>query len=285
MFKKIITLFAVAAVSIATSQAQLQLPAPSPSASVKQTAGLTDITIDYSSPGVKGRSVFGGLVPYNQIWRTGANAATTITFSKDVTIEGTKVPQGKYSIFTIPGASEFVVILNKDVTATADSYKKEEDVLRMNVKPRAVEFRERLTFMFSNYSDTQITVDMEWEKTRISFNVNLDTDAQAKSNIDRELGKSWRTYNSAARYYLDNNKELETGLKYADQSISLKDEWFNNWTKAQIYAAMNNKAEGYKYAMKAKELGDKNPDGFFYKSQVEKAIVDWKSATPSKSKK
>jgi Protein of unknown function (DUF2911) len=285
MFKKIITLFAVAAVSIASSQAQLQLPAPSPAASVKQTAGLTEITIDYSSPGVKGRTVFGDLVPYNQIWRTGANGATTINFSKDVTIEGTKVAQGKYSIFTIPGASEFVMILNKDVTASADSYKKEDDVVRINVKPRACEFRERLAFMFSNFSDNQLTVDMEWEKTRVSFTVNLDTDTQAKGNIDRELGRTWRTYNSAARYYLDNNKELETGLKYADQSISLKDEWFNNWSKAQILAAMNNKSEAYKFALKAKELGDKNVDGFFYKTQVEKAIVDWKSATPVKGKK
>ncbi|HMT29380.1 MAG TPA: DUF2911 domain-containing protein [Bacteroidia bacterium] len=288
MKKNLFTSFAVIALSITGiqhSSAQLQLPQPSPAASVTQTVGLTDITIEYSSPGVKGRSIFGGLVPYNQLWRTGANSATKISFSKDVTIEGNKVPKGKYSLFTIPMAGEFTIILNKDLNASADSYKKEEDQVRFNVKSKPSEMRERLTFMFSNFNDSQTTIDMEWEKTRVSFNVTLDTDAQAKENIDKELGKSWRTYNSAARYLLDNKKELETGMKYVDQSLSLKEDWFNSWTKAQLYSAMNNSAEAYKWAMKAKELGDKNPSGFFFKDQVDKAVVDWKPSSDKKGKK
>ena len=126
---------------------------------------------------------------------------------------------------------------------------------------------------------------MEWEKTRVSFNVTVDTDGQSKENIEKELGKTWRTYNSAARYHLDNNKDLATGMKYVDQSLGLKEDWFNSWTKAQIYAAMKQPADAYKWAMKAKELGDKNPSGFFYKSQVEKAIIDWKPTTDKKGKK
>src|SRR4029078_8235264 len=132
-----------------------QLPAPSPASTVTQRAGLTDIAIEYSSPRVKNRTVFGTLVPYNAIWRTGANSATSISFRKDVTIEGVKVPKGKYALLTIPNLGEFTVLLNKDLNTTADSYKKEDEVMRFTAKSKACEFRERLTFMFSNFNDSQ----------------------------------------------------------------------------------------------------------------------------------
>ncbi len=288
MNKKFIAILALIGLTFTTADrasAQLQLPQPSPAASVTQTVGLTDITIEYSSPGVKGRKVFGELVPYNAVWRSGANSATKISFSKDVTIEGNKVPKGKYALLSIPKEGTFTIILNKDVNISADGYKQDEELIRFEVKSKPVEFRERLSFIFSNFTDSQVTVDMEWEKTRASFNVMVGTDAQSKENIDKELGKTWRTYNSAARYYLDNKKELETAMKYVDQSISLKEEWYNVWTKAQLYNAMNNNTEAHRYALKAKELGDKNVDGFFYKANVEKAIVDWKPAAGTKGKK
>ncbi|MBL0342483.1 MAG: DUF2911 domain-containing protein [Bacteroidetes bacterium] len=286
MKKKSFVILALIGASIFTGKSsfgQLQLPQPSPSASVNQTVGLTEIGIEYSSPGVKGRPVFGALVPFNEVWRTGANSSTKISFSKDVTIEGNKIPKGKYALFSIPTATEFTVILSKDLTASADSYKQEDDQARFVVKVKACEFRERLAFMFSNFSDSQTTIDMEWDKTRISFVVSLDTDLQAKDNIEKELGKTWRTFNSAARYYLDNKKEYETGMKYVDQSLGLKDEWFNNWTKAQLFAAMNKPNDAYKWALKSKELGDKSSN-FFYKEQVEKALVDWKPTTDKKQK-
>lgn len=284
--KKNFLLLLAAPVMFATSAlAQLQLPQPSPAAGVSQTVGLTTITIDYSSPGVKDRKIFGGLVPYNEVWRTGANSATTITFSNDVTIGGTKVPKGKYSILSIPGAAEFTFIINNNASVSVGSYKKEDDIVRVATKPVSCEFRERMTFLFSNFNDQKTTVDMEWERTRVSFEVIVDTDVQAQANIDRELGRTWRTYNAAARYLLDNKKELETALRYADQSISLKEEWFNTWTKAQIMNAMNRQADAYRYALKAKEIGDKNPAGFFFKDQVEKAINDWRPAAGTKGKK
>lgn len=285
MKKNFLLLLATSVMFASSVKAQLQLPQPSPTASVSQTVGLTTITIDYSSPGVKERKVFGGLVPYDEVWRTGANSATTINFSNDVTIGGTKVPKGKYSILSIPGATEFTLIINKDASVSVGSYKKEDDVVRVTTKPVSCEFRERMTFMFSNFSDQKTSIDLEWERTRVSFEVNVDTDIQAMSNIDRELGRAWRTYNSAARYLLDNKRELETALRYAEQSISLKEEWFNTWTKAQIMNAMNRQADAYRFALKAKEIGDKNPAGFFFKDQVEKAINDWKPAAGTKGKK
>jgi len=288
MNKKIIAIVALIGLSLTNAgnvSAQLQLPQPSPSATVTQTVGLTEISIEYSSPGVKGRKIFGELVPFGKIWRSGANSATKISFSKDVIIEGIKVPKGKYALLTIPQPDLCTILITKDLNATAEEYKKDEEVLRFDVKTSAVEFRERLTYIFSNFSDSQVTVDIEWERTRIAFNIKLDTEAQAKENIDKELGKTWRTYNSAARYYLDNKKDLELGMKYADQSISLKEEWFNLWTKAQLSNLMGNNADAYKYAVKSKELGDKNVDGFFYKANVEKAIVDWKATGAPKGKK
>ena len=287
MSKKSITILSAALLFIVCGSrvsAQLQLPAPSPAAKVTQTIGLTEITIEYSSPGVKGRKIFGDLVPYNKIWRTGANSATKITFSKDVTIEGNKVPKGTYALLTIPKEGSFTIMLNKDVNAGADEYKQADELVRFDVKSKPIELRERMTFLFSNFSDNQATVDLEWEKTRVSMNVMLDTDAQSKENIDKTLGGTWRSYNSAARYLLDNKKDLDTAMIYVDQSIKLKEDWFNVWTKAQLYNLMNKNEEAYKHAVKAKELGDKSTS-FFFKDQVEKAIVDWKPATSTKPAK
>ena len=145
MKKKMLTLLVIAGMTAGTAFAQLQLPQPSPNASVKHTVGLTDISIEYASPAAKGRTIFGGLVPYGELWRTGANAATTIEFSKDVSIKGNKVPKGKYSLLTIPAQNEFTVILNKDVNASVGSYKKEDDQLRFTVAPKACDHRERKT--------------------------------------------------------------------------------------------------------------------------------------------
>lgn len=282
--KKLITLFIAGACSISLSFAQMDLPAPSPGAMVKQTVGVTDITINYSSPGVKGRKIFGGLLPFNNVWRTGANAPTTISFSKDVMIGGTKVAKGEYAIMTIPTATDITFILSKDLNVSEDSYKMEDDVVRIKAAVKPCEMRERMTFMFSNFNDEGTSIDLEWEKTRASFTVSTETDAQAMASIEKELGRTWRTYNSAARYLLDRKKDLPTAMKYVDQSISLKDEWYNNWTKAQIYEAMDQKTEAYKYAMKAKELGDKS-SSFFFKDRVEQALVDWKPVGGAKGKK
>jgi hypothetical protein len=254
--------------------AQLNLPAPSPKATVSQTVGLTDISIEYSSPGVKGRTIFGDLVPYDKVWRTGANASTKITFSKDVSISGTKVPKGSYAILTIPGKTQWTVIISKNTTASVNEYKQEEDMVRLTVTPEAAPMRERLAFQFINFEDSKVTVSLEWDKTRVSFPVTLNTDEQAAENIKSTLGGTWRMYNAAARYALEKN-DLANALKYADQSLQLSEEWFNTWTKANILSKMMKNKDAYDLAAKAKTLGDKNPDGFFFKDQVEEALVKW----------
>ena len=276
MKKQLLFLAVAASNFFAASAQQLQLPAPSPKAQVMQTVGLTDITIDYSSPGVKGRKIWGELVPYDKLWRAGANAATKVTFSKDVTIEGKKVAAGSYSLFIIPSMNaEWTIILNSNATASTDEYSQEKDIVRIKTKPMTVENKERLAWYFVDFTTGSATIAMEWEKVRVSFNVSLDTETQALDNIKNTLGGSWRNYNSAARYMME-KKDLEKATAYVDQSLALSSEWFNNWTKAQILAEKKMYKEALVYAQKAKELGDKNPDGFFFKDQVEKALVDWK---------
>ncbi len=267
-------------------QAQLQLPQPSPKASVMQQVGLTDITIDYSSPAVKGRNIWGDLVPYDQLWRAGANAATKITFSKDVTIEGTSVPKGSYALFMIPGKTEWTIIINKEVSASVDSYKKENDVVRIKTTASANEHTERLQYSFTDFDEENVVVNLKWEKVKVTFKVNCATNKQASENIDKALGATWVQYNNAARYYYD-QKNYDKALEFVNLSLTLSDQWFNNWVKAQILNAKGNTKEAYSFALKAKELGDKNPDGFFYKAQVEKALEDWKAAAsaPAKAKK
>jgi hypothetical protein len=277
-------LVAIAAAQLSAASAQLVLPQPSPKASVMQTVGLTDITVDYSSPGVKGRTIWGDVVPFDKVWRAGANSATKITFSKDVTIQGTAVPKGSYSFFIIPSKTEWTLIINKNATASTDEYKQEMDVLRIKATPVAVANRERLAYMITDFSEDVATISMEWEKMNVSFKVNCETSKQAVDNIDKAIGSTWGVYNNAARYYLD-RQDYEKALGYVNQSIGLSEQWFNNWVKAQILAAKNMKDEAWRFASKAKELGDKNPQGFFFKSQVEKALVDWKPAETGKKKK
>ncbi len=256
------------------SSAQLQLPAPSSKASVSQTVGLTDISIEYSSPGAKGRTIFGDLVPFDEIWRTGANSATKITFSKDVTIGGTKVSKGTYSIFTIPGKAEWTIIVNKNSSASTSEYKQAEDAVRLTAKPEVIPMRERMAFQIVDFDDSKGTVTLEWDKVRVGFTVECATDEQALENIKSSLGGTWRTYNSAARYMME-KKDYETALKYANQSVQLTEDWFNVWVKASILSKMNKNKEAYELATKAKALGDKNVDGFFFKTQVEDALAKW----------
>lgn len=283
--KKIVRLAAIAliALQVNTASAQLQLPQPSPKASVMQQVGLTDITVDYSSPAVKGRKIWGELVPFDKVWRAGANAATKITFSKDVMIEGANIAKGSYSIFMIPAADKWTVMINKDVNASADSYKQENDVVRFMVKPVQISHVERLQYFFSNFTEDVATVNMAWETVCVSFNVSVATGKQAAENIDKALASTWTQYNNAARYYYD-QKDYNKALEYVNMSINLSNQWFNNWVKAQILNAKGMTKDAYTYAAKAKELGDKNPEGFFFKTQVEKALEDWKAAAPAKKK-
>jgi len=259
------------------ARAELELPRPSPFAKVSQDVGLTTITVDYSSPGVKGRKIWGGLVPYDKMWRTGANRATKITFSRDVTFAGKPVPAGTYALFTIPTKADWTVILNKraDQAGTGTGYKQEEDLLRVPVKPKAASMRERMTFLFSDFTDEKASLDLEWEKLRLSIPIGVATEKQALASINATLDDTWRVYANAARYMLENKKDYDAGLKYIDQSLSLKEDWFNVFIKAELLAAKGRYKEAYPLAEKAQGLGQKS-ENFFLDAEVKKALADWK---------
>ncbi len=257
--------------------AQLQLPRPSPSAKVTQTVGLTEITVEYSSPGVKGRKIWGALVPYGEVWRTGANQATKITFTKELTVGNTPVPAGSYAFFAIPGANEWTLILNKDFNQNGtDKYKPELDVVRLQVQPKAISHRERLAYLVADFSDDAALLDLEWEKLRVSLPIKLATQAQALANIKAMTDGAWGPYNNAARYMLDSTKDYDAGLQLVDKSLAAKEHWFNLWTKAQLLAAKGKHKDALTYAQKAKQLGEKTPQAFFIADDVNKALKQWK---------
>ncbi|MBK7427753.1 MAG: DUF2911 domain-containing protein [Saprospiraceae bacterium] len=274
MMKKLLFILP-ALVLYVSSSAQLTLPQPSLKAVVTQTAGLTDITIDYSSPAVKGRTIWGGLLDYDQVWRAGANSSTKVTFSEDVMIDGKDVKKGTYSVFIIPrNGSDWSFILNSVATAGEGNRKDADDVVNVKVKPTAVPHRERLAYSVVDFDNDKATIQMEWEKVRVSLPVKLNTTKQAEANLNR-LNNTWRDYNNAARYALEVGNH-DKALGYVSTSIQLTDHWWNNWTKAQVLNAMGKNKEAYEAASKAKKMGDENPDGFFFKEDVEMALKNWK---------
>jgi hypothetical protein len=277
-----LTLAASLALTASAARADLELPRPSPGAKVSQEVGLTQITVDYSCPGVKGRKIWGELVPYDKLWRSGANGATKITFSKDVTLVDKPVPAGSYALFTIPAKSgEWTVVLNKnaDQPGIGRDYKADQDLVRVKVRAQPAPFRERLAFVFSNFDEDKASLDLEWEKLRVTIPIKVGTAQQAVANINKELDNAWRPFANAARYMLEVKKDYDTGLKYIDQTLALKQDWFNLWIRASLLAAKGNYKDARAEAQKSYELGEKAGPGFFLEGEVKKALTDWSKKT------
>ncbi|WP_200883809.1 DUF2911 domain-containing protein [Archangium violaceum] len=267
----------VVALTSLPASAQLELPAASPSAKVMQAVGLTEISVDYSSPAVKGRKLWGELVPFGQVWRTGANMTTKISFSRDVTFGGKPVPAGTYAIVSIPTEKEWTVVLNKELGlyGGGKAYDQKDDVARVSVTPTQAPNRERMTFLFSNTTEDQTSLDLEWGTLRVSVPVKTDTSKYAQANIQDAVNGAWRSLANAARYVADTSKDYTTALGYADDSLAIQSHWFNNWIKADILARTGKYAEARKFAQTAWDLGQKDQN-FFYKDLVAKALQDWK---------
>jgi len=264
-----------------SASAQLEMPQPSPSAMIKQTVGLTDITIDYSSPAMRGREIFGKLVPYGEIWRTGANKATAITFSEDVTIAGKKVEAGSYAVFTIPNENEWTIILNKNTEQWgAGKYDEQEDAIRLTAKPsKAPMTFQRMTFMIEALENHTAQISLFWANTQVSFMVDANPVAKVVSTIESTMKQAdnlWYTYAQSAEYYLENGQSKEQAQEWIEKSISLNDHFYNNWIKARILVARNNtggvsSSAGVAVAMvkKAMEMGEKENTNFYKRLKPE----------------
>jgi len=273
-----ILLAASLAASVPAAAQTLDVPAPSPLAKVEQRVGITDFAIEYSSPGVKGRTIWGGLVPYDELWRTGANAATKLTASRDFTFGGQQVPAGTYSVFTIPTASSWTVVLNENTRLNGtNGYDEAQDAARATVRPETVPARERMTFLFSDTTDGATRLDLEWAGLRVSVPITVDTPGHVQAGIDQALGGAWRPHYTAGRYLLENGGDVDTAIRYLDTSISVQPTWWSYWFRAQALAKKGSSADAVASAQKAQELGkgDNIFEGFF-KEDVQKAIDGWK---------
>jgi len=274
----VIAVLTLAAPAIAQPPPAPRLPQASPASKVEQNVGVGNFVVAYSSPGVKGRTVFGELVPYGETWRTGANAATTIEADQDFTFGGKPIPAGKYSLYTIPTKTTWTVALNKNPTAGGvRGYDAKDDVARITVTPSEAPKRERLTFLFAETTDDGTRLDLEWDTVRVSVPITVDTAKLTKTNIDKALDEAWRPHFASARYLLDSGGDLGQALGYVDTSIAIKPTWWNNWVRAQILAKQGKKADAIAAAEKAQTLG-KGDDIYqqFFQSQVATAIADWK---------
>ena len=278
--KKILTSLAVLATIAAGAQ---DLPQPSPSTHLEQRVGLTDITLDYSRPSVNGRVIFGDLVPFGSHWRAGANQNTKVTFSKPVTIAGTDVAAGTYSLSLIPNKGTWTVILNtKTDMWGVDGYSQEQDVLRVEVTPQAIAPVETMRLSLENITVSNAEIVLDWSDVRIALPVELNTMELATANIDAAIAaepENWRVYRNAANFYNQNNIELATALTYMEKSIALNpDSWYSYYLYAQVLAKNDRKKEAKKAASKALEMGRaesaKNNAPFNYADTIKRFVSD-----------
>ena len=207
----IATAILFACFSLSSNAQSLKVPPLSTTQTIEQELGLGKITLTYSSPDVRGRKIFGGLEQWGTVWRTGANSATIIKFSDDVTIEGNKVPAGEYGLFSIPDQNEWTIILNKTAHQWgAYEYIQADDFLRFKVKSaNHTDPLETMTFQFKNVDQTKCELEFCWDKVSFAFHISTDPDAKVMANIDEVMNKDSKPYFTAALYYYENNKDLK----------------------------------------------------------------------------
>jgi hypothetical protein len=252
--------------TLATAQAQLKVPAASPLQTTKQSFALGDITLEYSRPAVKSRAIFGDLVPYDKVWRTGANATSKITFSSDVKLEGKEVKAGTYGLFTIPGKTTWDVMLSKDLNlgANVGDYKKENEVVRVQVKPTTLANKaETFTINLADILPNSAVLEIMWDKTRVPVTITADVDPIIVKNIEASMASDKPAYFEAASYYYDTNRDLKQALGWVTKATEQNPKAF--WImllKSRIELKLNQKANAITSAEKTVTLATeaKNAD-------------------------
>ncbi|MCW3119174.1 MAG: hypothetical protein JWM28_3256 [Chitinophagaceae bacterium] len=257
--KMLLTTSVMCFVLIAIAQ-PIETPQPSPTQTIKQNFGLSAITLTYSRPGVKGRKVFGDLVPFGKVWRTGANNATTIDFGDDVTIGGTKIPKGEYGLISIPDKDIWTIVITKQLDITnASAYKPENDLARVTVKPVALKDAvETFTMQFTNVKSGSCDLQVMWENTAIAIPITTDVDGKVTAQIKDVMSKDSHPYFQAAAYYLENGKDLNQALAWFDKAIEQQpDAYWVHLQRANCLAKLGKKEEAKSASQKSKELAIK----------------------------
>jgi len=254
-----------------------ELPAKSPLVRVEQQVGLTPIWVEYSSPARRGRTIWGELVPYGELWRTGANANTLLHVGRDGMVGGKAVSAGTYGLLTIPGRERWTVILSsKTDGGGTGSYDESLDVARFEVTATAAPERERMTFIFSNTTDSSTRLDLEWAGQRVSIPIEVPTRDHVEAEIAQATANAWQAHERSARYLLDQGEDLDRALALIEASIAIAANWRNHWVKAQILGAKGQKKDAIRSAKKAKQLGDDSGAFRFYAPQMDAAMARWK---------
>ncbi len=260
-----------------TSQAQLETPAPSPASTVTSKVGMTEIKIEYSRPAMKGRKIFGGdVVPFGELWRTGANSATKVTTTDSITIMGKGLAKGTYVLMTKPGKDSWEIIFNKNPAVSVFGYKPEDDVLKVNVKtinnPLTVE---SFTMGVSNITNTSADIEIAWENTVVRIPFTNDVDSKVMAQIKQKLdGPSQNDYFAMSQYYFDSGKDAKQALEFVDKAIAKGERFWMLRHKSLVQAKLGDKKGAIESAKRSLALAQeaKNND---YVRMNEKSIAEW----------
>lgn len=260
-----------------SSFAQINTPITSPPASVTQKVGIVDVKVEYNRPSVKGRKIFGALLPYDSLWRTGANAPTKITFSDSIIMAGKKIAGGTYALYSIPTAKEWTIILGKKIVQVG-SHKKEDDALRFTVPVETLPYLvESFSIGFENLGKYTSDIVLKWENTAVKFSIENDGDKKVMAEIKAKT-EGTETFWAAANYYFDNGKDLKQALEWSNKVIDKNPKYWTIHLKAKIQSKMGDCKGAAETAKKSIELAKAEKDDDYVKLN-EKLIADCK---PSK---
>jgi hypothetical protein len=259
--------------------ADVKVPRVSPNATVTQTLGVTDLTVTYSRPGVKGRVIWGGLVPYDKPWRTGANEATTLTTTDEVQFGGKTLPAGKYALVTIPGKDEWTVALNSESDLWgAFEYKPEKDVLRIQVTPTAADPQEWMEFTFEDLTSNSAKLVLRWEKLQLAVPITQDVNARvlagARTSMTALDSDAWREPFQAAQFCFNNDVALDEGRAWLDRSLRARENYSNLTLLARWQMKTGHKPLAIAAARKAIAAGKASTEKVDT-SGTEKLLADW----------
>ncbi|WP_242135409.1 DUF2911 domain-containing protein [Aestuariivivens marinum] len=278
--KKLLFLF-LAYSTMYSVNAQVQTPAPSPFCKLEQKVGLTDVTLEYSRPGVKGRTVFGDLVPYGKIWRTGANARTKITFSTDATIDGQTLKAGSYSIFTVPNTESWEVVFYNDGkdSGTPNEFDEQYVAAKATVKSYPVPFNvETFTLDINNITNSSATIDLIWEKTYLAIPFGVPTDAAVLASINNVMsGPGPNDYFQSALYYLQEGKDIEKAKQWIDKAVEMTKDQPRFWILRQqslIHAKAGDKSGAISAAKSSLKYAEEAGNADYVKMNTD-SLKEW----------
>ena len=276
------------------SAAQLKLPRISPDAKVTQQVGLTDLTVTYSRPGVKGRTIWGDLVPYDKEWRTGANNATTFTTSDEILFGGKTLPAGTYGLATVPGKAEWSVIINTVTDTWGSTYDPTKDVLRVQVKPQTAPYREWFWIGFDDLSPVsgntisdEVNLVIHWENLRVAVPIKADVTKKALANCRTAVAEAkaddWRTSFQAARYCFQNEVALDEGKVWLEKSLAIQKGYSNQTLLARWQMKDGKKKEAIATVEKAIAAGKASKETVDT-SEAEGLLAEWTGKAPATKK-